>query len=119
MATNKKKGMKLEGISLDREVLQAMRAEGWLVPEAVQEVLEAERTLADAGISRNSSVERPRDLLRTANKVRSIRPSHPVTSSSGISDNLARAAREGGEISSEVEERMRRDRDAAEADKGD
>jgi hypothetical protein len=119
MTTNKKKGMTLEGKALEREVFRAMRSEGWLIPTTVEEVLEAQKSLAEAGIDINSLAEKPHDRPVASGKVISICPANGIASGNEIRENLARAAREGGEISSEVEERMRRDRDAAEANKGD
>lgn len=115
MAGNKRNNAKLEGHLLESEILRAMRAEGWLVPETAEEVLEAERALSCNETHQVSRSIPPRELLSSSGKVRVIRSERHVMPGLEVSENLARAAREGGELSSEIEERMKRDRDAAEA----
>jgi poly-gamma-glutamate capsule biosynthesis protein CapA/YwtB (metallophosphatase superfamily) len=119
MSKTKPKERKPDRCTLEREVLRAMRAEEWLAPETEEEVLKAETKLVGARVDLPASFERPRDLLRSANKVRAIRLSRSKGGDVEVSENLARAAREGGALSSDVEERMKKDRDAAEAENED
>lgn len=113
MAKSKGKGEKPDGSALDREVLQAMREEGWLAPETEVEVLEAEAELATQQAQIPPPLEHPRELLHHVAKISPIPHSQPETTEA--SENLARAAREGGKLSPEIEQRMKNDRDAAEA----
>lgn len=115
MAKSKDKRDKQDRRVLEREVLRAMRVEGWLAPETETEVLEAETKLAAERVTMPTSFDHPRELLRRADRVRAIHCSQAKVEIAQASENLARAAREGGAISPAVEERMKRDRDAAEA----
>jgi hypothetical protein len=118
MAKSKNKADKADRILLERELLLAIRAEGWLAPETEQEVLEAEKKLASERTTIPTSLDHPRELLYRAGSVRAIHFSQPKIESARETENLARAAREGGTISPEVEERMKKDRDAAEGKSG-
>jgi hypothetical protein len=118
MAKSKNKGDKANRSLLERELLLAIRAEGWLAPETEQEVLEAEKTLAAERITMPTSLDHPRGLLYRADGARTIHLPQPKIESAEETENLARAAREGGKISPEVEERMKKDRDAAEGKSG-
>jgi hypothetical protein len=120
MSSKENKDRKPDVRKLERQILRAMRAEGWLAPETVPEVLETEKTLADDQIEvSDASFERVRALLQSTATPKVIQLSKPKAEPMDLSENLARAAREGGTVSQEIEERMRRDRDAAEAKNGD
>jgi len=120
MSSKENKDRKPDVRKLEHQILRAMRAEGWLAPETVPEVLEAEKALAENQMDvSEASFEQARALLRAADTARVIPLSKPKAVRMDLSENLARAAREGGVISPEIEERMRRDRDAAEAKNGD
>jgi hypothetical protein len=118
MAKSKNKGDKANRSMLERELLLAIRAEGWLAPETEQEVLEAEKKLATERIMMPTSLDHPRGLLYRGGGARPIHFPQPKIESAQETESLARAAREGGTISSEVEERMKKDRDAAERKSG-
>jgi len=115
MAKTKGKGGKGDRNFLEREVLLAMRLAGWLAPETEAEVLDAEKELTTKRITIPTSFNNPRELLHGAGSARRIVHPQPYIPRAEEAENLARAAREGGTISPEVEERMKRDRDAAEA----
>lgn len=115
MAKPKGKGRKPDRSALEREVLRAMREEGWLAPETEAEVLEAETKLAVEQIEMPAPPEHPRELLHRPVRIRTIHHPHPESESTEMAENLARAAREGGKLSPETEQRMKKDRDAAEA----
>lgn len=120
MSKKENKGTKLDGGRLEREIYRAMRAEGWLAPETIPEVLAAEKSLEVEQINvSDASFERLRARLRRSGTGQLIQLKSPSFAASDFSDNLARAARDGGDVSPEVELRMKKDRDAAEAEKGD
>jgi hypothetical protein len=118
MPKSKGKGEKPDRCRLEQEVLQAMREEAWLAPETEAEVLEAEASLAANHLAIQTP-EHPRDLLHQALKIRTTQSARPTPDNTKVSENLARAAREGGVISPETNERMKEDRDAAERKDGD
>lgn len=98
----------------DREMLQAMRKEHWLVPETVDEVTRAEAEIDESSIERPTSFDEPLELLSRGirlNYVNSISPAEDEQ----VTENLARAAREGSAISPTVEQRMKSDRDSAQS----
>jgi hypothetical protein len=115
MSKSKSKRGRTDPGMLEKQVLLAMRVKGWLAPETEAEVLEAEKTLAAERITMPTSFDHPRELLIRTSRFRTIRSSQQKMANAQTTENLARAAREGGTISPEVEERMKRDRDAAEA----
>jgi hypothetical protein len=119
MAKSGGKRKKPDRATLEREVLQAMHDEGWLAPETESDVARAEAQLAAEKIQIPASFENPRDLLRRARKIRTNNASAMDQQHVEARENLARAAREGGTIAPEIEERMRRDRDAAEGKNSD
>lgn len=116
MPKSEDKRRKLEGPALEREILRAMHDEDWLAPETEDAVIRAEAHLAGEKVTIPTSFERPRDLLRRSGKIRIIRHSERSEQNEARED-LARAAREGGKISPEIEERMKADRDHAESKK--
>jgi len=111
------KGKKPDSCALEREILHAMHDEDWLAPETEEAVKRAEARLAGEKITVPTSFEHPRDLLRRSGKIRITRRSDRNAQSDEAREDLARAAREGGTISSEVEARMKKDRDEAESKK--
>ena len=113
MSSKENKDRKPDVRKLERQIFRAMRAEGWLAPETVPEVQETERTLAgDLMDVSDASFERARALLQSTAAPKIIQLSKPKARLMDSSENLARAAREGGTVSPDTEERMRRDRDA-------
>jgi hypothetical protein len=101
------------GPEFDGEVYETLRAAGWLFPETPSEVEEVEQEFAD------HPTELPEPLADAARVFEMIhlppadrapnRALH-LPSSTDARSNLARAAREGGEISKDLAERMRQDR---------
>ncbi len=102
---------------IEREIAKAMQSLGWIVPQSEDDVLRAEAELAEYG----GSAGLPEALI-DPKAVFDHTPGHapsgpelfqfPVDQE--IEENLARAAREGGPIPPEIEEILRRDREAAE-----
>ncbi len=108
------KGKKPDRCALEREILHAMHDEDWIAPETEEAVKRAEDRLAGEKRTIPTSFDHPRDLLRRNGKIRIIRRSDRNAQGDEAREDLARAAREGGTISSEVEARMKKDRDEAE-----
>lgn len=100
---------------LSAAIHRALGQEGWTVPVDETAVAEAEAWL------REEQAPLPPELERDPLSLLSSSPAHattcraPVWPCEPVETTLARAAREGGALSAEVEEAMRRDREAAEA----
>lgn len=95
---------------------RAARALGWIVPDTDDEVRKSEERRAGESELPPALLDPFRALER---KRARFAKASAAQSSESLTDELARAAREGrGEISEEVEERMRRDRAAAEGRAG-
>jgi|SRR5215213_95695 len=100
---------------LDRKIYDAMRLKGWVIPQTVEDVLRAEAELDDEGCDDlPAELMDPYAILRreTARPIK-VRPLHSAGDREA-EKHLARAARDGGEIPPEIEERMKRDRATAE-----
>jgi hypothetical protein len=106
-----------EDHQLERTVHDAMLLRGWLIPTSEEQVLRAESELADHSVELPKELEDPACVLDAiADCVQEPRLRLPVNREAA--ENLARAAREGGEIPPEIEERMRVDREKAEREIG-
>ena len=101
----------------DKEVYEILRAAGWTFPETPAEVEQVEREHAE------NPVELPEHLSDAAKVFNMMHlpladsnPAGvlPFPRSDSVRSNLARAAREGGEISKDLAERMHQDRRKAE-----
>ena len=94
---------------------EASRFLGWVVPTSEKEVLIAERDLDANPVILPERLRDPKDLFdqpgRSAPQTGMLAhfPDNPQ-----VGATLARAAREAGRLTPEVEERMQRDRKAAE-----
>lgn len=111
---SKKRASSKQRSVLDNELLRAMHKAHWVAPETVEEVARAEAEIQDAKIDRPTSFQNPLEFLKQdlrLNYVNCI----SANDDDQVTEGLARAAREGGIISPEVEERMKRDRDTAES----
>ena len=102
---------------LEKELFEALKRFGWTIPQTEREVEKAEEEIERNLVTLPNSLRDPSKLLDKLHN-----PSQPLTHRSSLTDSttmeqLARAAREGGEITPEVEERMRHDRKAAEEKK--
>ncbi|NTW49024.1 MAG: hypothetical protein HGB19_04680 [Chlorobiales bacterium] len=99
---------------LDETIYKAMLSLGWL------RQLEEETLKNDERLCEQSETHLPSGLTDPGTVIKKIRQRDAATKQNIISfdqriaDNLARAAREGGEITPEIEERMRRDRKTSE-----
>jgi hypothetical protein len=106
--------------SLCRQVRASLRCMGWLPPLNEQDVADAERELAGRRVPLPPGLQDPQAVLRRASRAAGPVPLLILPQSGPIDATLARAAREGGRLTPDVEEAMRRDRKAAEEemDKG-
>lgn len=99
---------------LEKDLFVALRRFGWTIPQTEEEVEKAEKEIERNLVTLPGSLRDPSTLL---DKLHNL-PQPSVHESSVPDDatveHLARAAREAGEITPEVEERMRQDRKAAE-----
>ena len=113
MQNNKRASSKRRSVS-ESELLRAMHKAQWFVPETAEEVAKAEAEIEGTEVQRPTSFHNPLDWLEQdlrLNYVNCISPNDKDE----VTEGLARAAREGGVISPEVEKRMKRDREAAES----
>ena len=111
---NRSEGKPTPGEGLGAELHRALSSLGWRLPETEDEIAEAEEwveghppvvphEIADP----EQALARPRGRATPMRKV-------SLETEDAIEENLARAAREGGSIPPEIEERMRKDREDAE-----
>src|SRR5262245_23316738 len=117
MSTNKKpeKNEPSPGkVPLERQVYDAMRSLGFIVPTTEADVERAELLLAE------QPVALPAELRNASQAIEALGCECPASkaelgpATKDVELNLARAAREGGAICPEIEQRMRRDRRDAE-----
>src|SRR5436305_14293184 len=112
--TNTERREKSKG-QLEELLHEAMVCLGWLIPATPAGVARAEAEIDEESIELPESLLDPYAILDAT-----VRPSSttPVRqpSNDDIVQCLARAAREGKDISPEVEEQMRKDRERAERD---
>ena len=102
------------GDDLQRNVHEALKSLGWAVPECEDGVSRAEAQSPAAGPALPEALGDAGAVLDgKGGGLASARP-HGFADDAASEENLARAAREGGKIPPEIEERMRRDRKAAE-----
>ena len=104
--------------ALGRDVYEALKADGRIVPQTEDDVADAEATMAEA------SVELPAEL-RDAKTVfqRPATDGQPKVISLPTGPDpdqaLRRAAREGGRLTDDIEDRMRQDRLNAQREQDD
>lgn len=112
-----KKQSRLEAEDIESLVFDAMRFHGMIPPLSTDEVQQVEAELEKIKLPFGPS--NPLDLLMTLDKKAG---SQRILQFTGIENdvarNLARAAREGGELSAEIEERMARDKANHEQERG-
>jgi hypothetical protein len=96
--------------ALLRDVHEALKSAGWAMPQSEDDVRRAEGRIAESPAALPEALRDPAGAVE-----RAARP-EPLALPPGrqAAENLARAAREGGEVPPEIEEIMRRDRRAAE-----
>jgi hypothetical protein len=102
------------------DVHEAMKALGWAVPQDEEEVEQAEQALGRSPVPLPESLRDPEAVFERGGRGEQGRPSAlAFPGSADIDATLARAAREAGRLTPEIEQRMRRDREAAEREFSD
>jgi len=96
-------------------VYQAMESSGWTVPTTPEQVAHAEEVLWETSPEGCATGPPAFEEVAADSRARSPSPFAETEDTIRLEQTLARAARMGGELPPEVEETMRRDRDAAEA----
>jgi hypothetical protein len=92
---------------------RALKSMGWTLPQSEAAVAAAEQRLAAEPAVLPDVLGDPKAVFETPSR-HAPEPALPPPRDSEIDATLARAAREGGTIPQEIEQRMRRDREAAE-----
>ena len=115
MATDKKPTQRKAELSdddADRLVYEALCREGKFVPQSPEEVAAAEAAIDEPVVELPASLRDPLSILKSKSQTRSVlRPPSPIDVSAV--ENMSCAARNGGEISPEVEKVMDEDEEAA------
>ncbi len=101
--------------ALAGDVHEAIRSLGWVVPEYEDDVLRAEAELSAGAISLPGSLGNADAVFEGKASRGAVNVNLAgLGTDTQVEEDLARAARKGGKITQEVEDRMRRDRQAAE-----
>jgi hypothetical protein len=99
---------------IERAVFDAMRFAGWILPQSTEEVLRAERELAEHPVPLPTELANPYAILDRPDRSIPVAGSIGALRDAATELNLAQAAREGSEIPPEVREQMDSDRKRAE-----
>jgi hypothetical protein len=101
---------------LEDEIYGAMQREGWTIPTTPETVLLMEKLIAENKLALPPSLDGdPLSILKAPSKPITI-PQCGRDEDPGLLENLARAARDAGELLPEIEAQMQRDREHAEKD---
>lgn len=104
-----------EDEQLLRDVNDAMKSLGWRIPLTAEDVRGAEEALAEVPVRGPAGLIEPAGKLDGGPVELSVRPQAFADRCDGdIETTLARAAREAGHLTPEIEEAMRQDRQDAE-----
>jgi hypothetical protein len=98
----------------EKAVLKAIRRSPWMIPQTVNDVRLAEEEIASSSVNLPAEIADPYSVMDRERQ--GIRITDPLQADRdlGLEQNLAQAARDGGEIPPEVREQMQKDRKAAE-----
>lgn len=101
--------------TLDADVHQALKSLGWTVPECEDDVRRAEAELSGSATPLPESLTNAGAVFKekAAGRLANVKPVS-FSADPAAGENLARAARQGGKIPPEIEDRMHRDRQEAE-----
>ena len=105
-------GLSKEDESFEKGWLNALRRFGYVFPSTQDELDALEKELAKSKLQFPKHLEDPFEVMRRA-EAGTLKTMGDYRDPS-IEENLARAAREGGEIPDDVNERMKKDRHSAE-----
>ena len=106
---------KKRSVGLSRLLAETSRSKKFLLPETEEEIAAAEAEVACLEIDLPQRLLNPLAFTNAEGSFRLGAVRSAAAGDQPTEDGLARAAREGGKITAEVDEQMRRDRDAAEA----
>jgi len=108
---------KKRSVGLGRLIAETARSKNLLLPETEEEIAAAETEVAGLSIDLPPRLRNPLAFLDADGSFRlGVVQAAPGGDDTTV-EGLARAAREGGTITSEIEERMRRDREEVDAKK--
>ena len=96
----------------------AMKHTGWIIPQTIEEVFKAEEALEKESVVLPAEIADPYKLFNRK-KQGKIKTILFKGNDSNVASELSQAAREGGEISDIVRQRMKNDRLAAEEKNND
>lgn len=99
---------------LDRKLYNAMCSLGWLTKLDEEILKEDEHQFEQSGHVLPAELSDPGLIIQKIRQREIAAKEKMASVNQSIAENLARAAREGGKISPEIEERMKRDREATE-----
>lgn len=121
MAKRGENGKTADGnADLEHEIHAGLASIGWLPPETEEDVARAEAELAEAAQPVPDKLRDPDATWNHASKSASMVLRLPgFADDSPAAEDMARAARGGRRLAPEVEDLMRRDRDAAEQELDD
>ncbi len=102
------------GDQLERDVFEALWQEGWVLPETEEEVRRAEADLESVPVVLPPELSSPCNALKRMGQPSRFKSLASPGEDNQIESDLARAAREGGTIPPDVEQKMRKDRQEAE-----
>lgn len=99
-------------------VYRLLRSAGWVFPKTPSEVDRTERELAQNPVLVPDDITNPYEILDwlEQGKAPTVSNAIPLPENTELTQDLARAAREGNGIPDELEERMASDRRKAEQD---
>jgi hypothetical protein len=105
-----------DSVESEDHLYAALRAQGFLIPVSEAEVEQVELEMARDDVEMPAVLQDPHFLEHAVERhAEAFKPNVDVVGGfDGAAENLARAAREGGTISPEVDAQMQRDRERAE-----
>lgn len=112
-STNRKRNGPDEQAALEAVVRDALVSLGWLPPTSQAEVAGAEQTTG-GGASLPEALREAEAIFARGDRPAAASVRLDLPAESDIDATLRRAARDGGTIPPEIEEKMRRDRQEAE-----
>ncbi|MBN1674214.1 MAG: hypothetical protein JXR37_24405 [Kiritimatiellae bacterium] len=106
-----------ESTNIDGVIRAALQSAAWAVPQCEEEVAHAEERLSGKALPLPPALNEPASAwARGGRPARGVEPKLELPASPDVDRTLARAARERGCVSPEIEATMRRDREAAEVE---
>ena len=108
----KKKKQRLSDTAICDAISQAIRLPGWSIPTDEASVTAAEKLLAENTAELPDRLKQPK--LTTMSGGAFANTVAPLWDSSSFVEPMARAARDGGTVPSDIEDIMKQDRKAAE-----